>query len=310
MQIVHQIMKTILFIAAFASTGAMAAAQVPRYDLETNDRGLNGNRQTDYWTGLGREDLGFSSGVVHFGDSPFTNDYLAQNPGGSALIVRRNGETANSAEAGIYAGSGGLISSSMPVAFANLINTGQVTQADVDYYMGQVQFGAWGTPTGQSILAVETDQVFSGLQTIVLQLEIQGHPNLYPNSEGYLTPYEMAHYAYPVTLYLNGSSEGIVADFAEVVWSGPHRGDSGYMPGDEHRAEVFALQWDLSWVNEEITSFSIDFWMMPHTSLTGVRMDQGDVFEHVVAIPEPGAMVLLILTGAAWTVMSRRRELK
>lgn len=301
-------MKTFAFIALLAATAATSLAQVPRYDLTTDQLGQSGTLQTDYWTGLGRADLGFSPGTIHFGDTPFTNDYLAQNPGGGALIVRRNGETANSAEAGIYAGSGGLVASSMPLNFANLINTGMVTRGDVDLYMGSVQFGAWGTPTGQSILAVESANALAGLQSIVFQLEVQGHPNLYPNSDGYLTPYEMANYAYPVTLYLNGSSSGIVADYAEVVWSGPHRGDSGYMPGEEHRSEVFALQWDLSGITEEINSFSIDFWMLPHSSLTGVRLDQSDFFQQVIAIPEPGSLSALAVTAAAWMMRKRRRQ--
>lgn len=134
----------------------------------------------------------------------------------------------------------------------------------------------------------ETSPVAS-LETVVFQIQIS-----YWTAVG--TPFPTG--VMPVLNY-NGGNQALQSTFNLLAYSGSFTSSFG-----TGTADFWAFQWDLSEVNESITSFEVVYSVTNHAQTYALKLDQGDTFSKVV--PEPSSVFLLSLGGSLAFIRRRR----
>ena len=160
---------------------------------------------------------------------------------------------------------------------------------------GSIYFGGFsGDPNVDGgTLSVTDNSPVANLQTVVFQIEI-----------GEAWTYDFYNGVLP-TLSYNGGTQNLVADFTSL--SQVYNGTVEMPTGDEPvYINTWALQWDLSAIEAEITSFSLTFTGVQHAQLYSMQLDQSDTFTQ--AVPEPTAGVLIGLGAFVMTYRLRRRR--
>lgn len=232
---------------------------------------LTGNTSYDGWSNAGLT-AGSNPGFPGF----FTSTTAWPNAIGSNVAGSGDAtlnKTANGAGGGPYPASGSLYFAS----FGDVPNT----------------FGG--------SLAVTEATPLAELKTIVFQLEI-----------GEAWTYDLYNHTLPTLTYTYNDGTGdvtvssVVADFSSVLV----KADNGTveMPSGTETVYInlYAMQWDLSAVNGEITNFSIEFSGVEHAQVYAMQLDQGDTMVQVV--PEPSTYAMIVAGCAMLLWRMRRRE--
>ena len=145
-------------------------------------------------------------------------------------------------------------------------------------------------------LAVTDNTPVADLSNIVFQIQI-----------GEAWTYDFYNNVMPTLSYT--TSSGTVSNISATDWSLLEQYDNGTvtMPTGEETVYIntYAMQWDLSGVTEEITSFSITFNGVQHAQLYSLQLDQSDTY--VQAVPEPTTGLLFAAGAAVLALRSRRR---
>lgn len=150
-----------------------------------------------------------------------------------------------------------------------------------------IYFGSFGTVVntfGGSLAVTDTTPI-SGLQTVVFQLEI-----------GEAWGYDLFDGELPTLTYTydNGSgtqtSDVLSASFSTILvsaFNGTVEMPSGT---EEIYINLYALQWDLSAIEDNITSFTIEFSAVEHAQVYAAQVNQSDTMTQVVPEPSTYAM--------------------
>jgi len=164
---------------------------------------------------------------------------------------------------------------------------------------GSMYFGGFSSSInfdgGQ--LAVTEDTPVADLSNIVFQIQI-----------GEAWTYDFYNNVMPTLSYT--TSSGTVSNISAADWSLLEQYDNGTvtMPTGEETVYIntYAMQWDLSGVTEEITSFSISFNGVQHAQLYSLQLDQSDTY--VQSVPEPATGLMFAAGAAVLALRSRRRS--
>lgn len=159
---------------------------------------------------------------------------------------------------------------------------------------GSIYFGGFSGDANANggQLRVTDNTPVAGLETVVFQVEI-----------GEAWTYDFYNGVLP-TLSYNGGSQNLVADFTSL--SQVYNGTVTMPTGEEPiYINTWGLQWDLSSIGDEITSFTITFNGVQHSQVYSMQLDQSNTFTQ--AVPEPGTSALLLISGCF--LMMRRRRL-
>lgn len=175
---------------------------------------------------------------------------------------------------------------------------------DTNSLLSKISNGAGGGPYGASgsiyfggfsgdanvnggTLAVGSTVPLDGLTTVLFQLQI-----------GEATTYDFFNHALPTLSYTtsSGTVSSVAATYSSL-YNQFYNGTVTMPTGEEPLyTNSYALQWDLSGVSEDITSFSISFTGVQHAQLYGVSLQQGNEGNSSSilpsAVPEPSALLI------------------
>ncbi len=145
-------------------------------------------------------------------------------------------------------------------------------------------------------LEVSDSTPLAGLANVAFQIEI-----------GEAWTYDFHNGTLPVLSYT--TALGTVSNIAATEWSLVNRYDNGQveMPTGPETVYInsYLLQWNLTSVEEEITSIGISFSGVQHSQIYALRLDQSDVYTS--AVPEPSTFAALAGLGALAFAAFRRR---
>lgn len=221
--------------------------------------------------------------------NPFINPALSgstttsiwYNVRGNGSVSIEDGGTGISHPLGSFPGSGSfpVIAAQVGDSTATLSKIsngtggGPYTAGGSIYYGGFS--GAVNNPGG--ILSVSDASPVAGLQTIVFQIQMGG-----------AWGYDFVDNGLPVLNYTtaSGNVTNVAATYFENIL--PVYNGTITMPSGEESLYIntWALEWDLSGVEEPITSFDIQFEGVQHGQLYGLRLDQSG------SVPEPSTALL------------------
>jgi len=302
-----------LLIAGFLATSAGLHA-APQSSIGDSNLGLTGNVRTDYWNEMTRDKLHIPSSSSVFGQldpngpqdpyhpaATFLPYIFSQNRSNGARLYRTAGG-GNVAGVGLYdvAGFGTGLNLSFDDPIISMLMNGTITH---EYLASRTDI-TQSTFTDPFLLSIQTADVVAGLETVVFQINIFGMAI----NEGYVTPFEMTEMLFPVELSINGGAIVLQADYRELLSFGSYDGGGGTGGDEAASSETWAFQWDLRGLGVEVTDFSVNFTVYPHSSTRGLRIDQSDVFTQVVAVPEPSTGLLFGMALALAAVRCHRRK--
>ncbi len=185
----------------------------------------------------------------------------------------------------------------LPATYGEAASSSNLHKLNGGYYPASEGLYSWSTSSVFS--AVNTATTLGSINTIVFQTETSKNPQGDPAHPDY-DP-DLAFTA--PTLYLNGGTEGILPTWSLEALSGGTvgSGDQGGLLWH------WAWQWDLSGVEEPITSYSFEWQQIVHSSLVAIQIDASDAVHaaSVLAVPEPSA---LLLGCAGFALVLRRRH--
>lgn len=163
---------------------------------------------------------------------------------------------------------------------------------------GSIYFGGFSDVVNLSggTLSVSDSTPLSGLSNVAFQIEI-----------GEAWTYDFFNGTLPVLSYT--TALGTVTDIAATEWTLVSRFDNGQveMPTGLETVYInsYLLQWNLTSVEEEITSIGITFTGVQHSQIYALRLDQSDVYTS--AVPEPATFAALAGFGVLVIAAFRRR---
>jgi hypothetical protein len=148
-------------------------------------------------------------------------------------------------------------------------------------------------------LAVVDSSPLAGLQHISFQVGI-----------GEASTYDFYNHVLPTLTYTTslGTVSSVVATSSSILEA--FNNGTVTMPTGEEPIYInqYLLQWDLSNVNEQITSFSIGFTGVQHAQVYGLTLTQAAV----AAVPEPSTYAMLLsgmaMMGVVGAVRRRQRQ--
>ncbi|MFY9480152.1 MAG: PEP-CTERM sorting domain-containing protein [Aquabacterium sp.] len=148
-------------------------------------------------------------------------------------------------------------------------------------------------------LAVVDSSPLAGLQHISFQVGI-----------GEASTYDFYNHVLPTLTYTTslGTVSSVVATNSSILEA--FNNGTVTMPTGEEPIYInqYLLQWDLSNVNEQITSFSIGFTGVQHAQVYGLTLTQAAV----AAVPEPSTYAMLLsgmaMMGVVGAVRRRQRQ--
>lgn len=108
--------------------------------------------------------------------------------------------------------------------------------------------------------------------------------------------------------FAGGATTTLTAGWAELSAQGEN--GTTTIPGGGTEAiyvNLYAFQWDLSSYNN-ISSFNITFDVVEHSQTYAARLTQSDVFNQVVAVPEPESYAMLLAGLGLIGFAARRRQ--
>ncbi len=209
------------------------------------------------WSQLGRDTIPQANRDAE----PWEKGLEAQQ-GEAGALFRKAGGSGFAVRTGLYSASAkydGPLSGKLMAGTITPEEVGQIKQEDFK---------------NLSLYEVASEKPLPGLKQLVLSVRVLGLP-----SNEHFTPFLLIEKAFPASLYLNGGAKPLEAS-ARVRLS--NELVNGFPQ------EVTALQWDLSKVEEPITSYRVEWRVYPHASLSGVRVDEGESFAPLSA-PTPKA---------------------
>lgn len=160
-------------------------------------------------------------------------------------------------------------------------------------YIYSTLAGAQAANTDPSIVvgtfSVVDDTPLAALETVVFQIQISYWTNLGAAFPTGVLP----------TLNYNGGSQSLQATDYALVHSGAFESSFG-----SGIADFWAFQWDLSSLEEPITSFEVVYSVTNHAQTYALELHQGD--EYTRLIPEPSGVLLLSLSGSLAFLRRRR----
>lgn len=167
------------------------------------------------------------------------------------------------------------------------------TTAGANYIYSSL-FGGQAANTNPAI-AVGTFSItdttpVAGLETVMFQIQVSSWTSIgNPFPSG--SPYPLLSY--------NGGAQNLWSNNLALLYRGEFSNEYGTGITD-----VWAFQWDLRDIPEEITSFTFTWSVTNHAQQYQMRVDQGS--EYVQAVPEPSTLGLFGL-GAVGLAFLRRR---
>lgn len=107
-------------------------------------------------------------------------------------------------------------------------------------------------------------------------------------------------------LNFNGGNQQLAATYRSLV-AQEFTGTVEMPSGTENLyTNLHAFQWDLSGINDPITSYSIVFSGVQHSQIYGMQLDQTDAVYNTEVVPEPATLTLAALAGIA--ALRRRKK--
>jgi hypothetical protein len=163
---------------------------------------------------------------------------------------------------------------------------------------GSLYFGGFSADVNNNggTLVVTDSSPLSGLQTIAFQAGF-----------GEAWTYDFYNHALPTLSYTtaSGTVSNVAATSSQIA-EAFFNGTVSMPTGDENvYINQHLLQWDLSGVNEAITSFSITFTGVQHAQLYGLTLTQAAA---PTAVPEPSTYALLLSGVIAMGALKTRRR--
>lgn len=188
---------------------------------------------------------------------------------------------------------GSSMAGSGDAALSKIGGSGYPSTSTGQNYIYSTRSGAAAASTDPSVVVgtfgLGDASPVADLETVVFQLRIS-----YWTSLGQPFPTGVM----PTISYNNGT-QALPATLSTLVDSGPFSSTYG-----DGIADDWAFQWDLSGIQEPITSFQVNYSVTNHAQQYEMRLDQSDAFAAVV--PEPGSIGLVAMATFALAVCRRR----